>query len=111
MSTQETITDDQRTAALETQVVTKVALIAQMARIIEGCAQRGAFKAEEMEYVGNIYNILSKTVKEAVDKVKETSTKETEEKPETVTEETPVEVSEKTDVDGQLEVEEEIVSK
>ena len=91
------LSEEQRKEVLEMQVVTKVAVIAQMCKIIEGCTQRGAFKSDEMSYIGGIYDSLNNVVKQSVAKVLETSNEqETEEK---TTEEKSVEIVEE-EVEG-----------
>lgn len=94
---QTTLTDEQRAAVLEKQVVTKVAVIAQMCKIIEGCQQRGAFKAEEASYVGGIYDALSKVVNDAAKQVVEESAKAAEDTTATVSDKTVEGEEEKTE--------------
>ena len=79
MTDQTKLTDGQRQAVLEKQVVTKVSVLAQMCKIIEGCQQRGAFKAEEASYVGGIYDALNKVVNDAAKQVMEESVAKVEE--------------------------------
>jgi hypothetical protein len=71
--TQTKLTDEQRQEVLEKQVVTKISVLAQICKIIEGCTQRGAFKAEESSYVGGIYDALNKVVNDATKQVMEES--------------------------------------
>lgn len=102
------LTEEQNKEVLEMQVVTKVAVIAQMCKIIEGCTQRGAFKPDEMTYIGGMYDSLSGVLKQSVEKVQEkykskdkTEDKTEETKSET-TNETSVEITE-TEVEGETE--------
>ena len=69
------LNDDQRKQVLDKEVVTQVLMIAQICKIIEGCTQRGAFRPEELSYVGSVFDNLSKVVNDAVVQVKENDNK------------------------------------
>jgi hypothetical protein len=64
------LSEEQRQQVLDTELTTKVLVIAQMCKLIEGCTQRGAFKSEELSYVGGLYDSFSAIIKQATDKVK-----------------------------------------
>lgn len=60
----EKLTDEQKQAVLDTQLTIKVALVAHICRVIEAATSRGAFKADELTYVGNIYDGLNKAIQD-----------------------------------------------
>lgn len=65
------LTEEQKKKVLDKEVVTQVVVIAQICKIIEGCTQRGAFRPDELTYVGGMFDNLSKVVNDAILQVKE----------------------------------------
>jgi len=56
---------------LETTVTVKIALIRQVANLIDVCQKRGAFQSSELEGVGALFRVLTEAINEAGKKVKE----------------------------------------
>ena len=57
---QPNLTPKEKEEALERTAVIKLKMVAQMLNCIEVASSRGAFRANELTYVGSLYDVLSK---------------------------------------------------
>jgi hypothetical protein len=65
----ETLTETQKQTVLDTQLTIKVALVGHICKIMEAATSRGVFKAEELTYVGNVYDGLAKAIQDVTKSV------------------------------------------
>ena len=92
----ENLSEEERQKVLKKSVIIKIYTLGQVLKCIELAAGRGAYKPDEMSFVGSVYDILSKGVSQSFEaeiKIKEEANKKL--KPISETEETTTSPNEK----------------
>ena len=59
------LTDEEKQIILEKDAIVKIQIIANIIKCFDAACQRGAFKGDEMSFVGNIRDILNIGVQKA----------------------------------------------